>query len=163
ERRPLPRPRRGGAPLPRLARAKPLARDAGRARDGERVRPGLDRGGGPRRPRPAAAGGGRPRRGGRGGRAPPCRGPSGVGRRARARLAVVALGEGSEAAANSRAEGIRRSLDARGFFGLKEIVAVGIESLPAGSRRAPDEVTIARALDDPAACVAWAKEVAKAL
>jgi glycerol-3-phosphate dehydrogenase subunit B len=82
---------------------------------------------------------------------------------AKARLAVVALGDAAESIARSVVVELRRGLDARGFFGLKEIVPCPVEALPAGAGRAPDAVTIARALDDTAACAAWGKEVAKAL
>jgi glycerol-3-phosphate dehydrogenase subunit B len=84
-----------------------------------------------------------------------------LGALAKGRLAVVAVGEAAEGRAAARAAALRAALDARGFFGLKDVVPCPIDALPEGAGRQPDEVNIARALDEPAACAGWAKEVAK--
>lgn len=86
----------------------------------------------------------------------------------KARIAVIAVSLAEDDAvaradARARAAGIRRGLDARGFFGVKELLPVAVAARPAGAGRAPDEATIARALDDPNVAQAWAKEVLRAL
>lgn len=88
----------------------------------------------------------------------------------KARIAVVAIGDGATEGgaaplveAKARAAALRRALDARQFFGVRELIPVAVGAPPRGAGRAPDDVTTARALDDPAALGAWAKEVARAL
>jgi glycerol-3-phosphate dehydrogenase subunit B len=90
----------------------------------------------------------------------------------KARIAAVAVALGgpsdgalaaAKAEARARAAGIRRALDARGFFGVRELIPVAVAALPRGAGRAADEVTVARALDDQGVAAAWAKEVARAL
>lgn len=81
---------------------------------------------------------------------------------AKARLAIVGIEEAGEAEARARAAGIRRELDARGFFGVRELLPLAVAA-PAGAGRARDDLSIAMALDEKGAAEAWAVAVAEAL
>jgi glycerol-3-phosphate dehydrogenase subunit B len=88
----------------------------------------------------------------------------------RARLAVVAVGPAAAARAAAQAAELRRGVEARGFPGLREVTPCPIEAPPRcpgvpgeADASSPLEPAVARALDDEAACAAWANEVAAAL
>jgi len=77
---------------------------------------------------------------------------------ARARVLAVTLGDRPPEEARAVAAALRRELDFRGYFGVREIAGVAVESLPEGAGAAPDEVRIAAALDDEEACARYVRE-----